>query len=95
EEEPCIISDIKLYQNYPNPFNNETVISFSLKGTAEIELIVYNSKGEQVDSMIKRKMSKGVHSMSYCASKLNSGVYYYQLKVDGITKDIKKMLFLK
>ncbi|MGD9707041.1 MAG: T9SS type A sorting domain-containing protein [Candidatus Delongbacteria bacterium] len=95
EEEPCIISDIKLYQNYPNPFNNETEISFYLEETAEIELIVYNSKGEQVESVIKQKMSKGVHSINYCASKLNSGVYYYQLKIDGIAKDTKKMLYLK
>jgi len=89
------INSFSLYQNYPNPFNNETEISFSLKEASEIELIIYNSKGEQVESVIKQKMSKGVHSINYCASKLNSGVYYYQLKIDGIAKDTKKMLYLK
>ncbi len=84
-----------LYQNYPNPFNNETEISFYLEETAEIELIVYNSKGEQVESVIKQKMSKGVHSINYCASKLNSGVYYYQLTVNGKIVQTKSMLYLK
>ena len=85
----------KLYQNYPNPFNNETVISFSIPEPSEIQLNIYNIKGESVDKLISKKMNIGIHSVNFKANVLNSGIYYYQLTVNGKIVQTKSMLYLK
>jgi len=89
------VQDFKLYQNYPNPFNNGTKIQFNLEEAAEIELNIYNAKGELVQNLVQSKLNKGKHDFSFKAVDINSGVYFYRLNVDGVAKDTKKMLYLK
>ncbi|MGD9707040.1 MAG: T9SS type A sorting domain-containing protein [Candidatus Delongbacteria bacterium] len=90
-----LTKDFELFQNYPNPFNNETAISFSIREVSNIELNIFNVKGEIVKSMFNKKMNKGNHSVQFQADELNSGVYYYQLRVNGKIMETKSMLYLK
>ena len=95
EEEPVIPDTHSLFQNYPNPFNNTTQISYSINHTAFVNLSVFNIKGEIVSKLIDRKMNKGSYSVNFNADNLNSGIYYYRLEIDGISKETKRMIFLK
>lgn len=90
-----IIENYKLSQNYPNPFNNETNIEYAIQNMGEIEISVYNSSGQLVQEVVNGVVNAGVHSATFKANNLNSGVYYYQLKLDGIVKNTKKMLYLR
>jgi len=85
----------RLDQNYPNPFNNQTNISYELAQNSEVELSVLNPKGQIVAVLVKSKQNKGNYSVSFNADNLTSGVYYYQLKTDGILRSIKRMIYLK
>ncbi|MBN2789109.1 MAG: T9SS type A sorting domain-containing protein [Candidatus Delongbacteria bacterium] len=85
----------KLEFNYPNPFNPTTNINYSINAISKIEISVFNSKGELVNNLVNEKQSKGNHTVTFDASKLNSGVYYYRLKIDGMVKETKKMLYLR
>ncbi|HQP69476.1 MAG TPA: T9SS type A sorting domain-containing protein [Clostridiales bacterium] len=89
------VVDFRLNQNYPNPFNNQTNISYGLSQTCEVELSVFNPKGQIVAVLVNSKQSKGNHSIQFNADNLNSGVYYYQLKTDGILRSLKRMVYLK
>jgi hypothetical protein len=73
-----------LYQNYPNPFNPATEINFTLKQTQNVNLSVFNSKGELVQTLFVGKKNKGLHSTRFDASRLNSGIYFYKLTVQKI-----------
>jgi hypothetical protein len=84
-----------LYQNYPNPFNSSTQLSYVIPQTGEVRLRVYSAKGEFVKELVSSRQSKGQHSVTFDASNLNSGIYYYRLEIDGIVEDSKKMLYLK
>jgi len=84
-----------LFQNYPNPFNNSSRISYSIPQSANVKISIFNIKGEFIQNLINNKQDKGHHSVIFNADNLNSGIYYYQLEVDGITKETKKMLYLK
>ncbi len=84
-----------LNQNYPNPFNNETEITFSIPKASEIQLNIYNIKGEIVKSLLNKKMNKGIHSVNFQANVLNTGIYFYQLVVNGKILQTKSMLYLK
>ncbi len=84
-----------LFQNYPNPFNNSTKISYSINKPAIVKVNIFNTKGEFLQSLINKKQNKGQHSVIFNVDNLNSGIYYYQLEVDGRIEQTKKMLYLK
>jgi hypothetical protein len=89
------VRSFELFQNYPNPFNNQTQILYSLKQAATVELNVYNVKGEIIRKLVSKNHDSGSYSVSFNADDLNSGIYYYQLKINGIVKDTKRMVYLK
>ena len=54
-------SKISLYQNYPNPFNPSTTIEFSIKNDSNVELSIYNIKGQRIKVLANHEFSKGNH----------------------------------
>jgi len=94
-----VIEEVVLHGNYPNPFNPTTNISFSLPLDQDIELLVYNMKGQLVSKLVSGQYPSGSHSVTWdgkdeCGKNVGSGLYFYKL----ITTDqviSKKMLLLK
>ena len=89
-----------LLKNYPNPFNPETNISFQLEKESEIELNIYNIKGQKVKTITKDVFEKGFHELIWngndsSGKEVSSGVYLYKLNVNDKSKAVKKCLLLK
>ena len=87
-------SKFALSQNYPNPFNPETIIRFSLAEEGFTKLNVYNLIGEHIVSLVRGEIAAGEHTISFNASNLPSGFYFYQLQ-QGSRSDLKKMILIK
>lgn len=84
-----------LKQNYPNPFNPATKIQFAIAKTSKINIKVYDVAGRLVEELVKGEIvSVGTHEVSFDASKLASGVYFYTLEADNF-KETKKMMLVK
>jgi len=83
-----------LLKNYPNPFNPTTKISFSLERNAFTTLRVYNTIGQQIAELVNKELKAGVYEYEFNAQNLPSGVYLYNLTVDGKSQ-INKMMLLK
>jgi len=96
EDSPNVPVSYGLHQNYPNPFNPSTSISFTLEEDRDVELIIFNVKGEQI-----RKYDIPSHQNTIIwdgtdqkGDQVSSGVYFYKLITD--TKEYqKKMLLVK
>ncbi|MBX2976276.1 MAG: T9SS type A sorting domain-containing protein [Ignavibacteriaceae bacterium] len=84
----------QLNQNYPNPFNPATVISFSVAENSFISLKVYDVLGNEISELVNEIKEPGTYSVSFDASKLSSGIYFYTLKANGYSLT-KKMLLAK
>jgi hypothetical protein len=84
----------ELSQNYPNPFNPSTVISYSVPKESRITLKIYNLLGQEVSTLVNTNQKAGTYNVSFDASKLSSGIYFYSLKADGFT-NTKKMMLVK
>ena len=99
EAEVIAPSVFALEQNYPNPFNPSTTINFSLAVDSKVSLKIFNVLGQEVASLLNGQMSAGSQEVSFDASSLNSGVYFYRLEADGIDgqkfSSIKKMILTK
>jgi len=87
-------SSFELYQNYPNPFNPTTNIKFNLDESGFITLNVYNVLGQKVATLVNEELTLGAHQVSFDASSLSSGVYFYKLE-SGKQTNVKKMMLLK
>ncbi len=81
-------------QNYPNPFNPSTIISYALPEASNVKLIVYNSLGQEVSTLINSTQDAGVHNINFNASNLTSGLYFYRIEAGNFTQ-VKKMILLK
>ena len=93
-ETPPVVHDFALGQNYPNPFNPTTEITFSLPATGLTILTVYNTLGEEVQTIVNAELTAGSHTYQFNASNINSGVYFYRL-TQGEHTTVKKMVLVK
>jgi hypothetical protein len=83
-----------LDQNYPNPFNPSTTIKFNLAKAGFATLKLYDVLGKEVASMLSNELEAGPHEVTFDASNLPSGTYFYTLTSDSYT-ETRKMMFLK
>ncbi len=90
-----IPKEYKLYQNYPNPFNPVTNIKYELKVKKFVKVIVFDITGKEVITLVNQNQSAGTYEVDFSGSNLSSGVYFYQLTIDGNVIDTKKMILLK
>lgn len=88
-------ASFQLDQNYPNPFNPTTTISFSLQTNGRASLKVYNLLGQQVATLLDEVKSAGVYKVTFDASALSSGVYFYRLSTSDGVSEAKKMVLMK
>jgi hypothetical protein len=84
----------ELKQNYPNPFNPSTNIEFSVPKESYVTLKVYNVLGQEVASLVNEIKQAGNYAVSFNASKLTSGTYFYSLQTGDYTAK-KKMMLIK
>lgn len=83
-----------LSQNYPNPFNPATVINYEIPSSNRVTLKIYDILGNEVKTLVNENKPAGKYSVTFDASKLSSGVYFYRLDAGNFTS-VKKMILLK
>jgi hypothetical protein len=91
----------KLEQNFPNPFNPSTKISWqSPIGSWQI-IKIFDVLGNEIATLVDEYKPAGSYQITFDASKLSSGVYFYQLKMfpavsgSGYFFETRKMILTK
>lgn len=97
QKEGNIIPDeYKLHQNYPNPFNPKTNIKYQMANNLlrKVTLKVYDILGKEIAILVNEKQSPGIYNVTFDASKLPSGMYFYKIETVDFS-DTKKMILIK
>jgi subtilisin family serine protease len=84
---------------YPNPFNPSTTLSYSLAEPSQVEIDIYNQRGQIVRSYSKEHNAPGHYSFSFdgrdhSGVPLSSGVYLYRMRA-GTFSQFRKMVLCK
>ena len=87
-------TEFALEQNYPNPFNPSTKIMYSVPQSSNVIIKVFDILGNEIETLINEEKPLGTYELTWTASTLPSGVYFYQLRA-GAFVETKKMLLLK
>ena len=99
EDNIVLVMFNKLIGNYPNPFNPETTIEYSLKENSNVQIEIFNTKGQKVKTLFNEFREAGYHSVIWNGTDnqnkpVSSGLYFYRLKSNSFSQ-IRKMLLLK
>ena len=84
----------ELSQNYPNPFNPSTKIKYQIATSNPVSLKVYDVLGNEVTTLVNEIQSAGNYEVTFDASSLSSGTYFYKLQT-GSFVETKKMILMK
>ncbi len=89
----------RLGQNAPNPFNPVTRIDFvvgsdGVSATSVVQIDVFDIRGRHVDKLVDEQLPQGRYQVVWNAGNSPSGVYFYQLRAEGIT-EVKKMTLVR
>jgi hypothetical protein len=85
-------SEFALMKNYPNPFNAQTVIDYQLPTTSDVKLEVYNLLGKKVATLVDKEQQAGYKSVTWDASDVSSGIYFYKLNAGEYTGTMRMIL---
>jgi hypothetical protein len=89
--------------NFPNPFNPSTTIEFNIEPNQQNEQItleIYNIKGQKIRQFKMKNPKSKINEIVWDGRNdqnqpVSSGIYLYQLNVDGKTEATRKCLLLK
>ncbi|GJQ61214.1 MAG: hypothetical protein SCALA702_02670 [Melioribacteraceae bacterium] len=94
EESNLTPDNFRLFQNHPNPFNPATQIKYQLKESSNVKLTVYDMLGSEIETLVNSEQPAGTYSVSFDASKLSSGIYFYTIVTENFVKT-RKMVLIK
>jgi hypothetical protein len=83
-----------LEQNYPNPFNPSTKIEYTIPTASKVTLTIFNVLGQTVATLVDEKQEAKTYVKEFDASRLSSGIYFYQINA-GNFNSTKKMILMK
>lgn len=87
---------LSISQNFPNPFNPSTKIRFSIpiSGAVFATLKCYDILGNEIETIVNEEKPPGTYEVTWYASGLTSGVYFYRLTA-GEFIQTKKMILMR
>lgn len=89
-----LATQFSLSQNYPNPFNPSTRIQFSIAQAGFVTLKVYDLLGREVATLVHQNLTPSSYSVTWNASNVASGAYFYRLQ-SGSYVETRKLMLMK
>jgi len=97
EKETTIPDAYAIDQNYPNPFNLKTRIGYDLPERSLVNMVVYDSRGHRIKSLIQDTEQPGRHQViwdgtNHSGQIVPTGIYLVKIGAGSYSDYIKVML---
>jgi hypothetical protein len=90
-----ITNDVKSFVSYPNPAAHEVNFSYSVENAADVAIHLYNVMGAEVSATPVARQAPGFHFETLDVNKVENGLYFYVLTVNGTEHLSGKIQILK
>ena len=94
ENNGIIPTEFIISQNYPNPFNPTTTVIFSVPHLSNVRISIYDITGKEIEVLENKQYQAGNYKIQWNASNISSGIYFFVLESEQITK-VQKMILQK
>ncbi len=88
------LSNVERAREPGYPFNPETKIEYTLAKDGEVNLTIYDLRGGQVVRFVKGEQKVGNYDVTWNASGMATGIYFYRLQAGNFVQT-RKMVLLK
>ncbi len=79
----------------PNPVSNTGIISYSVGLNANTRIVLYNSMGEAVQTLVDEKTAAGAYETTVDFSRLPAGTYFYRVISGPFTSELQSISVVK
>ncbi len=76
----CGCGLISSIRNYPNPFSSQTAFVYSLSGTSEVSIRIFDIRGRLVSVLTQREQIPGTYTVNWNPTGIDSGIYFYSIQ---------------
>lgn len=90
--ESMITENYTLIYTYPNPFNAGTTVYYQIPEDSQVEITIYNIRGQKMGVLLRGKQLAGDHHFYWDASTYSSGIYLIQCNSGNYHQTIKTVL---
>ena len=94
-DELYIPESFQIRNCFPNPFNPVTQVQFDVPELCDVQLKVYNLRGQLVAVLVDEELSAGIHEVLFDGSRLSTGIYFVHATSNLGMKDTKKVTLIK
>ena len=84
-----------LLSSFPNPFNPETTLRYNLAENGHAKLVIYNTIGQEIATLVDRFESAGRHQITWSGEGHPAGVYFARLTVGNEPAQTQKLILIK
>lgn len=93
---PANGNEVPELEIFPNPFSNQAVISYSTPFNGQVQLEVFDVKGQRIRSLVNKSLENGSYRYVLNADelKLSTGIYLIKLKA-GESETIKRISVIR
>ncbi len=77
----------------PHPVKNHAVIHFSLQHPSEVQINLYNAKGQWIENLLDERCLPSDYEINFNVEHLSRGMYFFKLETET-QKFIKKMVLI-
>jgi len=85
------IRDLKVY---PNPTSRMTNYELRIANSGYVNISLYTISGVEVANMVNRELPAGDHTFTVNAGAVSDGIYFYNLRLDGVIKASGKLIVI-
>ena len=96
-ENSVLNNSLQVKGNYPNPFEEKTNIEFEIESAGEVQITIYDNKGNQIQTLECNDCQAGKNTLQWngidkAGNKASSGVYYYEVRYGKATQARKMII---
>jgi hypothetical protein len=88
------LNEFNILNSYPNPFNPTITFEFNITKNDFITVEIFNIKGELIEQLISKNLTKGNHQLNWNAVNNPSGIYFIKLS-NNVKSIIEQITLIK